>query len=223
MMLGKVSLTLLALCLPALVQSLTCHRCFGYGFCNSPDHEGFSEGIRAATCSSSSYWSAFESDDPFTQVVAKALDANYKRTFLSPVTTQNTTLEYLCLTARIDEPLNNYTLRTCVTRAIPTEGTYPTVCDFIDSYIGSQNVHGGTFSCRQCNEDYCNSHALSAGDGTSGTDEDAEVGEDGGMDDIDDSYVPGADDDDSDEDSSAAHVGSVIIATLFATLPSLVL
>lgn len=121
--------------------------------------------------------------------------------------------------------LNNYTLRTCVSRAIPSEGSYPTVCDFIDSYISSQNVHGGTFSCRQCNDDYCNSHTLSAGDGTSSTDVDESDEDEGdGMADIDDSH-DGADDggSDKDNDSSASQVGPVIIAILFSTLAFLVL
>lgn len=34
-----------------LAWSLTCHRCFGYGFCHDPDHEDFAEGVREATCS----------------------------------------------------------------------------------------------------------------------------------------------------------------------------
>lgn len=63
---------------------------------------------------------------------------------------------------------NSYTFRTCITRAVPTAESYPTLCEFINSMVDPQNHYNGSLSCRQCNEDYCNNVVLAEGDGVGG-------------------------------------------------------
>lgn len=64
---------------------------------------------------------------------------------------------------------NSYTFRTCITRTVPTDKSYPTLCEFINSMVDPQNHYNGSLSCRQCDEDYCNNVVLAEGDGLGGS------------------------------------------------------
>lgn len=114
------------------------------------------------------------------------LNENFKRQFLN-TSARNTVLQQHCLTATVHERKllifdkqpkitmiflahDSYTLRTCISRSVSSEGTYPTLCEFIRDHIEHQNYYNGSLSCRQCDDgDFCNEHVLGEGAGLADT------------------------------------------------------
>lgn len=86
---------------------------------------------------------------------------------------------------------------------VPTDQSYPTLCELIDGLTASQNSHNGTFSCRQCTGDFCNTHVLQEGDGVIIDDDDGHV-------DDDDSDTQ-SDEDMDDSASTAAKVAFTVV------------
>ncbi|XP_066259844.1 uncharacterized protein [Euwallacea similis] len=162
-----LGIALVAACFPVLVYSqLTCHRCYGSGYCNNGTHEDFINDTRTATCDvQTDFKSDLQINNPILNNIQKALnemtlkDVNVKdNTSLTNVITGH------CLTATVHEPHATHTLRTCVTRTT-AEGNNQTLCELINEIIDPLNWYQGKFACEACNNSHlCNNYTLSFDD-----------------------------------------------------------
>ncbi|XP_050305308.1 uncharacterized protein LOC126742621 isoform X1 [Anthonomus grandis grandis] len=140
---------------------LTCHRCFGNGFCHDPSHTDFPLYARNVTCSATSLSLDVGNTDLWSTEIQKALNRNFQ------ITAQNSTktivTEARCITARVHEPHDSHTLRTCVIETRNEDST-SRICELIKERIESQNRYNGNFSCGHCTGNFCNVHTFSGSD-----------------------------------------------------------
>ncbi|KAL1497965.1 hypothetical protein ABEB36_008842 [Hypothenemus hampei] len=139
---------------------LQCHRCFGKGYCNNGTDPEFIADTRQAVCNIPGLFIDAGNDamnhlqETISGIILNATTNN----------TLGTVVEGNCLTATIYEPMDTYTLRTCVLRSIPV-GSDVTLCEQIEDVLRTYNLYGGILACRSCNNHRCNDHTLSIGDG----------------------------------------------------------
>ncbi|XP_050311148.1 uncharacterized protein LOC126746794 [Anthonomus grandis grandis] len=145
---------------------LNCHRCFGNSYCNDADHPDFRANVANATCNFTNTLGLDPSlDHPLWSHLQEALN---KETALIGEEASPHTFEGNCVTATVFEPHDTHTLRSCIIRDV-TAGANRTLCELLASAVQTQNVHNGTFSCRECNRtNFCNTHTLRVGDGVGG-------------------------------------------------------
>ncbi|XP_066137740.1 uncharacterized protein [Euwallacea fornicatus] len=155
-----LEIALVAICFPALVRSqLTCHRCYGSGYCNNGSSEDFINDKRIATCNvKMNFISDLQINNPFLNNVQNALN----EMILKDIDTNSAliTTEH-CLTATVQEPHATHTLRTCVIRTTSVSNDQ-TLCEYINEIIHPMNWYQGHFTCKACNSSHlCNNHTLS--------------------------------------------------------------